>query len=68
MGQWDKGTMRDKEQWERDNKTKESNLKGTMEGLKVWYVTVIPYSSTRKVGKILQVDILGPITSPNMTL
>jgi len=33
---------RDKEQWERDNKTKENNLKGTMEGLEIWYVTVPP--------------------------
>ena len=53
-GQWamdngtrNKGTMnnsknngtRDKKQWEWDNKTKESNLKGTMEGLEIWYVT-----------------------------
>jgi len=30
---------RDKKQWEWDNKTKESNLKGTMEGLEIWYVT-----------------------------
>ena len=30
---------RDKKQWEWDNKTKESNLKGTIEGLEIWYVT-----------------------------
>ena len=30
---------RNKKQGEWDNKTKESNLKGTMEGLEIWYVT-----------------------------
>ena len=47
-GTRNKGTMnnsknngtRDKKQWEWDNKTKESNLKGTMEGLEIWYVTL----------------------------
>ena len=42
MGQWtmNKGQgTRNKEQWEKDNKTKESNLKRTMKGLEIWYVT-----------------------------
>jgi len=56
-GQWDKGTMRDKEQWERDNKTKESNLKGTMEGLEIWYVTGGGHS--RKPSKTRAVITLG---------
>jgi len=30
---------RDKKQGKWDNKTKESNLKGTIEGLEIWYVT-----------------------------
>ena len=38
-GQWNK-KQRNNKQWEWDNKTKESNLKGTMEGLEIWYVTI----------------------------
>jgi len=39
---------RDKKQGIRNNKTKESNLKGTMEGLEIWYVTPNPVLISHK--------------------
>jgi len=49
--------IRNKEQWERDNKTKESNLKGTIEGLEIWYVTQCPKHSYRN--PVISLDSSG---------
>jgi len=53
-GQWNNGQgTRDKKQRTRNNgkgtiRQKESNLKGTMEGLEIWYVTATAVSIERQ--------------------